>query len=66
MPAAKGSLKKALTKTINKWSKEERTNFPCALRDALTDMMHIAKENGLNFRKVLASAKEVYNEERGL
>jgi hypothetical protein len=63
MPAAKDSLKKALNKAIKKWTKEEGTTFFCATRDALTDMMHIAKENGLDFEKVQASAEEVFNEE---
>ena len=34
-----------------------------AIRDILTDMMHICKEQGIDFDERLESAREVYNEE---
>lgn len=37
-----------------------------AVRDILTDVMHLCDKHGLHFQKVLEGASEVYKEERGL
>ncbi len=60
----KSSLRVAMTKAIKQWANQEGTLFPFAYRDALTDMMHIAEEYGLNFNEKLKGAREVFEEEK--
>ena len=40
-------------------AKQDYTDLPCAMRDALTDMMSICKDEGINFNEKVASAEEV-------
>jgi len=65
MPAKKDSLKKALLSAIRKYAREECTNFPCAFRDALTDMRHIADSSVecINYPLADKAAEKVYLEE---
>ena len=37
-----------------------------AIRDILTDVMHLCDKYGVHFQKVLEGASEVYKEEKGL
>lgn len=57
------SLQHALRQAIDEWQKAQRTDFRCAFRDALTDMIHVADNAGIDFDEALEWANEVYFEE---
>jgi len=64
MAKKKFNLELALYTAINNQIVSEGTNMLGAFRDVLTDLMHIAHNQGIEFKSRLKAAEEVYTEER--
>lgn len=47
-----------------KYVSRDETDLKSAIRDMLTDIMHLCKVKKIDFKDRLDSAKEVYEEER--
>lgn len=52
-----------LAALMSRWAKKEGCGGPCALRDVLTDLMHIADDQDIDWFDVIEEASEVYEEE---
>jgi len=61
--AKKFNLEVALRTAISKQIDAEGTTYLGAFRDVLTDLMHIARKQGIEFKSRLMTAEEVYAEE---
>lgn len=51
------------SKEFLRFISEQDADERCALRDALTDILHICDEKGYDFNDLLKGAGEVFNEE---
>lgn len=58
------SLQKTLELILEAYQSEQGIKMSSALRDLLTDTMHLAEKNGYIFEELLQGAREVYEEER--
>jgi len=52
-------MKKQLQELLNKYIKSEGICISSSIRDAMTDLFHIANENGLDVDNIIDGAKEV-------
>ncbi len=63
MPVSKNHLRNSLSDLLRDYAENEGTDLQSALRDALTDLQHIADAEQLDWEKALVGSEEVYNEE---
>lgn len=56
-------LKKRLRKLVSKVEAREGTDTRGALRDTLTDMIHLCRESGVTIDEMLVGARRVAEEE---
>jgi len=66
MKAKKFNLEVALRTAISQQIEAEGTTNLGAFRDVLTDLMHIARQMGIEFNSRLQAAEEVYAEEMAI
>lgn len=59
----KDVLRGPLTRFIDEHAERTGTDFPCAVRDVITELLHICDERLLDFAEREAAAREVYLEE---
>lgn len=56
-------MRKDLEFLMDKWIYSERCNMQSAVRDILTDLRHIAQDNGVDFDEAVEGSEEVFKEE---
>lgn len=54
-----------LEKIVSEYAERAGTNTQGAIRDIITDCMHLASSKGLDFQRILFGADEVFHEEGG-
>lgn len=57
------SLYKALLAAMKEWQESNGTDMAGSMRDALTDMRHMADDEKLDFARLDCGAAEVYDDE---
>lgn len=57
------NMQEGLNNLIVAYAQQEGTDSGSALRDALTDLMHIAKFQGFDFDECMNAARDVFAEE---
>ena len=56
-------MKTKLITIINEYKKSEGTSTQSAIRDCITDLLHICKEENISFEECLGGAWEVFEQE---
>lgn len=59
-------MQEQIEKTAREYAEREGTSFEFAIRDVLTDVMHLCDKHGIDFDLRLAGASDVYEEEKEL
>lgn len=65
-PMSKKQAPNSLITLIEKYKGNGSPNNPAALRDILSDIMHLCEQDGYSFEEILAGATQVYQEEKQL
>ena len=61
---AKDDIRTPLEQMLKSYGRLAGTDLGCAIRDLLTEMMHLCDDNRLDFAGRLRAARETYRQER--
>lgn len=56
-------MKDELKKVIEGYMKKEGVSVKSGIRDAITDLFHIARDNSLNIKDIVDGATDVFEQE---
>ena len=59
-------MKKELKQLLESYMKTEGVSLRSAIRDAMTDLYHLADKNKLNLEEIIEGATEVFEEEKAI
>ena len=61
---AKDDIRTPLEETLTDYSQSAGADLGCAIRDLLTELIHLCDDNRLDFADRLRAARETYRQER--
>ena len=61
---AKDDIRTPLERMLKNYAHSAGTNLSCAVRDLLTELMHLCDDSHVDFDGRLCAAQEVYRQER--
>ena len=59
-------MKKELNQLIEVYMKKEGVSLKSGIRDAITDLFHIARNNNLNIKEIVDGATNVFEQEKAI